>query len=135
MVVYHINSKDIYHRDLKPENFLTKSDSKGRIYLYLSDFGLAKSSISHDDRISTTTGRNNGTISYMAPEIHDAIDKKPAITKQDVWAIGVIAYELCTFSLPFSGFATSALINAILNTPHKPIMHQCYSSELKTLID
>jgi len=74
MVVYHINSKDIYHRDLKPENFLIKKDPKGRIYLHLNDFGLAKSSISNYDRISTTTGRNNGTIAYMAPKIHDAID-------------------------------------------------------------
>ena len=73
MVVYHINSKEIYHRDLKPENFLIKRDPKGRIYLHLNDFGLAKSTISHNDRITTTTGRNNGTIAYMAPEIHDAI--------------------------------------------------------------
>jgi serine/threonine protein kinase len=118
MVVFHINSKDIYHRDLKPENFLIKRDAKGRIYLHLNDFGLAKSNISHNDRITTTAGRNNGTIAYMAPEIHDAIHKKPDITKQDVWAIGIIAYEICTLSLPFTGFAATAMINAILNNPH-----------------
>jgi serine/threonine protein kinase len=56
MVVNHINSKDIYHRDLKPENFLIKRDPKGRILLHLNDFGLAKSSISDSDRISTTAG-------------------------------------------------------------------------------
>jgi serine/threonine protein kinase len=39
----------------------------------------------------------------MAPEIHNAIDEKPVITKQDVWAIGVIAYQLCTLKLPFKG--------------------------------
>jgi serine/threonine protein kinase len=74
MVVYHINSKKIYHRDLKPENFLIKTDSKGRIYLHLNDFGLAKSSSLYNDRIKTTVERNNGTIAYMAPEIHDAVD-------------------------------------------------------------
>ena len=62
MVVYHINSKDIYHRDLKPENFLIKRDPKGRILLHLNDFGLAKSSISDSDRISTTAGWINGSI-------------------------------------------------------------------------
>ena len=74
MVVYHINSKDIYHRDLKPENFLIKRDSKGSIYLHLNDFGLAKSSISNNERIVTSIGNNNGTIAYMAPEILNAND-------------------------------------------------------------
>jgi serine/threonine protein kinase len=81
MVVYHINSKNIYHRDLKPESFLIKKDPKGKIYLHLIDFGLAKSSISHNDRITTTACRNNDLIAYMAPEIHDAVDLKPEITK------------------------------------------------------
>ena len=81
MVVFEINSRNIYHRDLKPENFLIKRDKNGNIYLYLNDFGLAKSSISDNDRISTTTGRNNGCTYYMAPEIHDAIEEKPDITK------------------------------------------------------
>ena len=81
MVVYHINSKKIYHRDLKPENFLIKKDPKGGIYLHLNDFGLAKSLISHNDWITTTAGRNNGTVAYLAPEIHDAVDLKPDMTK------------------------------------------------------
>jgi serine/threonine protein kinase len=49
--------------------------------LHLNDFGLAKSSSSYNDRITTTVGRKNGTIAYMAPEIHDAVDYKPDITK------------------------------------------------------
>jgi serine/threonine protein kinase len=81
MVVYHLNSRDIYHRDLKPENFLIQRDPKGRIYLHLNDFGLAKKLDSQNDRLTTTTGRNAGTIAYMAPEIHDAIHKKPDIKK------------------------------------------------------
>ena len=40
---------------------------------------------------------------YLSPEIHNAKLDKPNMTKQDVWAIGVIAYELCTFHLPFDG--------------------------------
>jgi serine/threonine protein kinase len=44
-----------------------------------------------------------GTNEYLAPEIHNAKLEKPNMTKQDVWAIGVIAYELCTFNLPFNG--------------------------------
>jgi serine/threonine protein kinase len=71
----------------------------------------------------------------MAPEILNAIKVKPDITKQDVWAIGVIAYQLCTFNLPFAGFESFAVINAIGNHPHDPITHEDYSAELKGLID
>jgi serine/threonine protein kinase len=42
MIVNHLNSRDIYHRDLKPENFMIRTEKNGRIYLHLSDFGLAK---------------------------------------------------------------------------------------------
>ena len=42
MVVHHLNSRGIYHRDFKPENFLVKTDSNGKIYLHLTDFGVAK---------------------------------------------------------------------------------------------
>jgi serine/threonine protein kinase len=71
----------------------------------------------------------------MAPEILNAIKIKPDITKQDVWAIGVIAYQLCTLRLPFTGFESFAVINAIVNHPPDPIAHQGYSGELKSLIN
>jgi serine/threonine protein kinase len=103
--------------------------------LHLNDFGIAKTISSDNNRINTTTGNNNGSLNYMAPEILNAIKVKPDITKQDVWAIGVIAYQICTFSLPFTGFESSAVLNAILNHPPDPIAHQGYSAELKSLID
>ena len=62
----------------------------------------------------------------MAPEIHNAIRFKPNQTKQDVWAIGVIAYELCTFNHPFEYESKQGLINAIISYPHTPIQ-QDYS--------
>jgi NIMA (never in mitosis gene a)-related kinase len=51
-----------------------------------------------------------------------------------VWAIGVIAYQLCTFNLPFTGFESFAVINAIVNHPPDPIAHQGYSAKLKDFI-
>jgi serine/threonine protein kinase len=102
--------------------------------LHLNDFGTVKSSIIDEKRIKTT-GTTVGTIEYMAPEIHDAKSEIPDITKTDVWAIRVIAYQICTFTLPFSGYGASATMNLIINDPHKPIDHQGYSAELKNLID
>jgi mitogen-activated protein kinase kinase kinase len=91
MVVYHLNSRSIYHRDLKPENFLLKSGSNGRIYLHLSDFGLAKTTVPSDSRRTSFIGIK-GTLEYLAPEILNENLSKPNISKQDVWSIGVIAY-------------------------------------------
>ena len=81
MVVLDINSRNIYHRDLKPGNFLIKKDKNGNIYLHLNDFGIAKSSISDNDRIATSSGNNPGVIEYTPPEIFNAVREKPDITK------------------------------------------------------
>ena len=79
-----------------------KRESNGKLYLHISDFGIAKN-ISDKQRLSSALSNVKGTNEYLAPEIHNAIEVKPNITKQDVWAIGVIAYEICTFNLPFNG--------------------------------
>ena len=103
MIVNHLNSCDIYHRDLKPENFLIRTEKNEKIYLHLNDFGLAKNMRPDYTRLTSSIGRIKGTVEYLAPEILNASMAKPNISKQDVWSIGVIAYQLCTLSLPFKG--------------------------------
>jgi serine/threonine protein kinase len=71
----------------------------------------------------------------MAPEILNARFAKPNISKQDVWSIGVIAYQLCTLRLPFKSELTGATAVAIINNPHDPIPHKMYSDELKDIIN
>jgi serine/threonine protein kinase len=80
-------------------------------------------------------GRIKGTVEYLAPEILNAGLAKPKISKQDVWSIGVIAYQLCTLRLPFYNEQNGATIAAILNNPHDPIPHKLYSDELKEIIN
>jgi serine/threonine protein kinase len=65
------------------------------MYLHLSDFGIAKNKNSLIRRRSSEIGEIKGTTYYLAPEILNAHFSKPDISKQDVWAVGVIAYELC----------------------------------------
>ena len=82
MAVHHLNSNNIYHRDLKPENFLIITDSKGRTYLHLNDFGLAKNTKPDYERVTSLLNDTKGTIEYLAPEILDSSkDKKPDISK------------------------------------------------------
>jgi serine/threonine protein kinase len=133
MIVYHFNSSDIYHMDLKPENLLIRTEKNGKIYLHLNDFGLAKDTKS--DYARSTTEVIKGTVEYLAPEILDSKLVKPNISKQDVWSIGVIAYQLCTLRLPFKRERTGGTMMAILNNPHDPITDTLYSDELKDIID
>jgi serine/threonine protein kinase len=82
MVVHHLNSRGIYHRDLKPENFLIKTDENGKIYLNLSDFGLAKNTNPDYFRATTAIDVAKGTLEYLAPEFLQLGQlKKPDITK------------------------------------------------------
>jgi serine/threonine protein kinase len=60
--------------------------------LHLNDFGTAKSSIIDEDRINTSHDTKPGTLAFIAPEIICATTENPDMTKQDVWAVGIIAY-------------------------------------------
>ena len=86
---YLHEERNIVHCDLKPGNiFLTD-----KLEVKLGDFGLAK-------RITSdyTPSNNGGTIYYMAPE---SLKKSKCSYKVDIWAIGIIIYELLTGNLPF----------------------------------
>ncbi|TNJ26987.1 Kinase, NEK [Giardia muris] len=111
----YLHEKRHVHRDLKPANILVASDGR----CVLADFGLAK--VLED---SSQMGTVLGTLLYMAPEILREEDYDKSV---DVWALGVIGYEMCTGGRPFRNVA------AILeNTPAPPLEGR--PSELAALI-
>ncbi len=81
----------ILHRDLKPENVLLADD--GRVKL--GDFGLARAISAH-----TSTGDLVGTIAYLSPEL---VTRGQADARSDVYAAGILLYELLTGRQPFEG--------------------------------
>jgi serine/threonine protein kinase len=106
--------RGIVHRDLKPRNIML--DAEGRVKVL--DFGLAQSPAPlPDGEISDRTTRSfgsrtiSGTLAYMAPE---QLQAEPTDPRTDVFALGVVLYEMATGRRPFEGKSAAGLITAIL---------------------
>jgi eukaryotic-like serine/threonine-protein kinase len=117
--------KGITHRDLKPGNImLTKSGAK------LLDFGLAKlkqeivpanaqlSQLPTANEPLTAQGAILGTLQYMAPE---QLEGKEADARTDIFAFGVVVYEMATGKKAFEGKSQASLITKIMETDPAPI--------------
>jgi len=105
----HAHQHGIIHRDLKPENVIIEPSG----VLKLMDFGLARSVAS----LMTIEGMIVGTVDYMSPEqaMGAEID-----ARTDLYALGVMLYELATGVLPFKGQGAVAVISQHLNAPPVP---------------
>ena len=105
----YAHQQGIIHRDLKPENVALAPDGTAR----LMDFGLARSVATR----MTTEGTVMGTVDYMAPE---QVLGKELDQRADLYALGVLLYELTTGRLPFSGDSPVAVISQHLHAPVVP---------------
>ncbi|HVY25530.1 MAG TPA: protein kinase [Polyangiaceae bacterium] len=105
----------IVHRDLKPQNIFLAWDSSGDTVPKLLDFGMAK--LLGDSTVHTVSGTPIGTPLYMSPEQArgERVDRR-----SDVYALGVLAFEMLTGQLPFVGDTTVAVLMAhiIQAAPH-----------------
>ncbi len=115
------HSRGVIHRDLKGSNILVTSD--GRVKLV--DFGLAKRILSdtlgpetQSDSFETGTGHLAGTLAYMAPEV---LQGKASDARSDMWALGVVLYEMATGQLPFKGRTGYELTSSILQGQPEPL--------------
>ena len=104
----YLHRRGIIHRDLKPENALV--DKYGRVYLL--DFGLAE-----ENPRGAQSGRVVGTLAYIAPEVLQAA---PPTQSSDLYALGLMAYEIFAGQYPFNLDKPSELVTSIVKT--KPDM-------------
>ena len=104
----------VVHRDLKPSNIFLCRQRDGSRYVKLLDFGIAKANVG-SAAPSTNPSITVGTPSYMPPEQASGGLVSPAM---DLYAMGIIAYEMLTNTLPFTG--TSVVEVLIKHAEEKP---------------
>ena len=113
----HAHDQGVMHRDLKPENIMLVKEL-GRDRAVVMDFGLAKERIvgAEANRL-TATGIVLGTPEFMSPE---QIRGKPVDPRSDVYALGVMAFEMLTGELPFDGAtAQETMLNHLTGRPRR----------------
>ena len=108
----HAHKRGVIHRDIKPPNVLVDVET-GRSML--TDFGIARTV---DTAALTATGMMVGTPAYLSPE---QITGEPIDHRVDIYALGVMVYEMLTGRLPFEGATPTAALMKRLGGPPDPV--------------
>jgi len=109
----YAHGKGVVHRDVKPANVRIIDGGTAKVM----DFGIAKLAEMNTNQL-TKTGTAMGTIGYMAPE---QVNGQPVDHRADIFAYGVMAYELLTYERPFEADTMSRVFYRILHEEPKPI--------------
>ncbi|MGD2122305.1 MAG: serine/threonine-protein kinase [Gemmatimonadota bacterium] len=111
----HAHAKGVVHRDIKPDNVLLS----GR-HALVTDFGVAKAVSQATGRdLVTTVGVALGTPTYMAPE--QAVADENVDHRADIYAVGILAYELLAGRPPFLGTAPQMILSAHVTDTPEPV--------------
>lgn len=108
----HAHRHGLVHRDVKPNNVLMTRDGRP----LLTDFGIAKAL--HESQGLTRTGTSIGTPEYMAPE---QIQGQKVDGRTDIYALGIVLYEMLTGWAPFSSTTPVAALYKQVNEPPPPL--------------
>jgi eukaryotic-like serine/threonine-protein kinase len=122
----------IVHRDLKPQNIMVYRDSDGNESPKLLDFGIAKT-LEPDSPALTSTGMVLGTPHYMSAE---QAKGQPADQRSDLYALGIILYEMLVGKVPFDDKSIPSILVKHLTEPPRPpsTLKSGISPELERLV-
>jgi len=104
------HSRGLIHRDIKPANILFSADNRPKV----TDFGIARAG---DTSRLTRAGTMLGTPEYMSPE---QAEGRPVDHRADLYALGVILYEMLTGRVPFHADTPHAIVYALIHQPPPP---------------
>lgn len=108
----YAHHQGILHRDIKPSNIMISDDGA----VYLTDFGLAR--MVHQGESTLSIDTMLGTPHYISPE---QAQSEPIDSRTDIYAVGIILYELMTGRLPFTGDSAFAIVHQqIFSAPPSP---------------
>lgn len=107
------HAREIVHRDIKPANIYLNRESEGVYHAKLLDFGIAHVAPKGGNKL-TDAGVILGTPEYMAPEQARGKSVGPV---SDVWAVGVVLYEMLSGMVPWSGDSAASVLLAVAHQP------------------
>ena len=107
----------VVHRDIKPENILLQGG-----HALVADFGIALAVQSASGQRMTQTGLSLGTPQYMSPE--QAMGERTVDARSDIYALGVVAYEMLVGEPPFTGPSVQAIVARLVTEEPRPIAIQ-----------
>jgi serine/threonine-protein kinase len=112
------HARGIIHRDLKPSNLFLARGRDGSSKVKVLDFGISKLMTPEEGGLKTATGAVMGTPLFMSPEQIRASRQVDART--DIWAMGVVLYQLATTSVPFKGESLTQTLALVLESSPVP---------------
>jgi len=135
----HAHTRGVVHRDLKCANVVITPEGRAKVL----DFGLAGrlrgkthgEASTQSMESAELSGKIAGTLPYMAPE---QLRGQPADSRSDLWALGVVIYEMAAGSRPFHGNTSFELSSAILDQPAPPLPQTATGqvpAQLQAIID
>jgi serine/threonine-protein kinase len=110
----YAHARGVIHRDIKPENILLQGG-----HALVADFGIALAVQSAGGQRMTQTGLSLGTPQYMSPE--QAMGERAIDARTDIYALGVVAYEMLAGDPPFTGSSVQAIVAKVLTERPSPI--------------
>ncbi|HTJ23427.1 MAG TPA: protein kinase [Gemmatimonadaceae bacterium] len=110
----YAHQRGVIHRDIKPENIMLQGG-----HALVADFGIALAVQQAGGARMTQTGLSLGTPQYMSPE--QAMGEKTIDARTDVYALGVVTYEMLAGEPPFTGPTVQAIVGKVLTDRARPI--------------